>query len=299
MENTNEKAVVTAQKNISDKVLAKINEFQKAGALTLPKDYSPENSLKAAFLILSETKDSNKQLVLQSCSEASIANTLLDMVVRGLSPLKKQYYFIPYGGKLQGQPSYFGNMATAKRVSKVKDIHANVIYTDDIFEYEINSETGIYKIIKHESKLENIDIEKIKGAYAIVHNDDGTTYPVIMTIKQIRRSWEMGQTKGQSQAHKGFTDEMCKRTVINRACKQIINSSDDAYLFDESDKQEQAEKELEETIINNANAGEPISFAEEAQIVTDPEKPEYPEQKETFEANIEDKPTDNQPKMNF
>ena len=108
----------------------------------------------------------------------------------------------------------------------------------------------------------------------------------------------MGQTKGQSQAHKGFTDEMCKRTVINRACKQIINSSDDAYLFDESDKQERTEREAEETIENNANAGEPISFAEEAQIVTETEKPEYTEPKETFEPNVEEK-TEKQPKMQF
>ena len=128
------KDVAVVSKNISEKVLAKVTEFQKNGALTLPKDYSPENALKSAFLILSETKDSNKQLVLQSCSEASIANTLLDMVVRGLSPLKKQYYFIPYSGKLQGQPSYFGNIATAKRVNpNVKEIVANVIFNDDIF----------------------------------------------------------------------------------------------------------------------------------------------------------------------
>ena len=37
-----------------------------------------------------------------------------------------------------------------------------------------------------------------------------------------------------------LTDEMAKKTVIGRACKMIINSSDDAYLFegkhDEFDK---------------------------------------------------------------
>lgn len=279
MENNNEKTAVAVQKNISDKVLAKINEFQKAGALILPKDYSAENALKSAFLILSETKDSNKQLVLQSCSEASIANTLLDMVVRGLSPLKKQYYFIPYGGKLQGQPSYFGNIATAKRVSTVTDINANVIYNDDVFEYEINTETGKTKVLKHESKLDNIDFDAIRGAYAVVINADGSSYAVIMTMKQIRRSWEMGQTKGTSQAHKGFTDEMCKRTVINRACKQIINSSDDGYLFDETEKQNNNEPDSEDIIAQNANKGEEISFADEAEIIS--EHKEEPQHQET------------------
>ena len=46
------KDVAVVSKNISEKVLAKVTEFQKNGALTLPKDYSPENALKSAFLIL-------------------------------------------------------------------------------------------------------------------------------------------------------------------------------------------------------------------------------------------------------
>ena len=53
-----------------------------------------------------------------------------------------------------------------------------------------------------------------------------------MTIAQIKKAWQQGATKGNSPAHQNFTDEMCKRTVIGRACKMAINSSDDAWLFD-------------------------------------------------------------------
>ena len=66
-----------------------------------------------------------------------------------------------------------------------------------------------------------------------------------MSISQIKSAWGQGATKGSSPAHKNFTDEMAKKTVIGRACKMIINSSDDAYLFegknDEFDKPDSLE----------------------------------------------------------
>ena len=53
-----------------------------------------------------------------------------------------------------------------------------------------------------------------------------------MTLAQIKAAWQQGATKGQSPAHKNFPAEMCKKTVIGRACKMVINSSDDAWLYD-------------------------------------------------------------------
>ena len=104
MDTKNTPAVV--EKNIADSVLAKITDFQRDKVLSLPKDYSPENALKSAFLILQETVDRDKKPVLTACTRESIASCLLDMVVQGLSPMKKQCYFIAYGNKLQMSRSY-------------------------------------------------------------------------------------------------------------------------------------------------------------------------------------------------
>lgn len=64
---------------------------------------------------------------MEVCSRESIANSLLDMVVQGLSPAKTQCYFIVYGNQLQLNRSYFGTQAVLKRLTNVKDIWANVI----------------------------------------------------------------------------------------------------------------------------------------------------------------------------
>jgi recombination protein RecT len=219
--------------NISDQVLARIEQLQGDGGLRLPANYSVENHMKSAWLVLQATTDRNGKRALDVCTKGSIANALFDMVLQGLSVSKKQGNFIVYGNSLEFQRSYFGTMALAKRAGGIKgEPVANVIYEGDEFIYMIDPKTGRKSIVKHEQKLENIDNNKIVGAYAIVTYADGTTEVTIMSMAQIRAAWNQGATKGNSPAHKNFTDEMAKKTVIGRACKAVINSSDDAWLYE-------------------------------------------------------------------
>ena len=229
---TQSKAIAKFE-NISEQVLNKIEKFQADGGLTLPANYSVENHMKSAWLILQSTKDRNDRPALEICTKDSIANALFDMVLQGLAVSKNQGYFIVYGNKLEFQRSYFGTVALAKRTGGIKkEPVANVIYEGDEFVYSIDPNTARIQIIKHEQKIENIDNNKIKAAYALVTLGDGTTQVTIMSIQQIRAAWQQGATKGNSPAHKNFAEEMAKKTVIGRACKMIINSSDDAWLYE-------------------------------------------------------------------
>lgn len=275
------KAVATTQeRNITDKVLSRVKSLEGKGELKIPANYSPENALKSAYLILSETLDRDKKPVLQSCSEPSIANTLLDMVVQGLSPAKKQCYFIPYGGKLQLSRSYLGTVAVTKRLKGVKDVKAHVIYEGDEFEQEYDIDTATLKITKFNPKFENIDITKIKGAFAVVIGENGPIHTEVMNINQIKKAWGQGAAKGNSGAHTNFTDEMAKKTVINRACKMFANTSDDSDLlieafnnsdektYDEKDIVETTNYEVKEEIKEKANS-KPIDIApeQEAKVI--------------------------------
>ena len=212
--------------------MLRVKDLEETGGLMFPKSYSAANQIKAAWFVLQETKDRNGKPALEVCNKNSIANAVLDMVIQGLSVSKKQGYFIVYGDKLEFQRSYFGTVALAKQCGMQGNPVANIIYEGDDFEYRINTDTGLTSIVKHEQKFENVDISKIKGAYAIVTMPDGQRQVTIMSIAQIRTAWGQGATKGASPVHKNFTDEMAKKTVIGRACKMIINSSDDACLFD-------------------------------------------------------------------
>ncbi|WP_404988131.1 recombinase RecT [Clostridium culturomicium] len=283
------KAVTVQEKNITEKTLERIKTLEKSGDLTFPQNYNYGNAIKSAYLILSETKDKSGKPVLQTCSQASIANALLDMTIQGLSPAKKQCYFIPYGNQLQLSKSYLGNIAATKRLKGVKNVYANCIYEKDEFSYTIDLETGLKKITKHEQSFENIDLNKIKGAYAVVVMEDGNNYVEVMNINQIKNAWNMGAAKGGSKAHTNFSDEMAKKTVINRACKNFVNTSDDSDILIESinrtneyreeDIIENVQAEVKEEIKENANkevldipfAEEPTQEVVEAEVVSEEE----------------------------
>jgi recombination protein RecT len=234
-------------------VLAKVAQFTSEGGLKLPENYSAENSLRSAFLILQETVDMNKRPALEVCTKESIANALLDTVLQGLSPLKKQCYYVVYGNKLIMQRSYMGTMAVAKRVANIKETVAIAIYEGDVFEYSFDFQTGRKNITKHEQKFENIKPQKVKGAYAIAIYNDGTTDAEVMNMDQIRVSWEMGKAKGNSPAHLKFPDEMAKKTVVSRLLKTKIGSSDDSDLFDEIEIIDSTAVYVENEITQNAN----------------------------------------------
>ncbi|AIQ59718.1 recombinase RecT [Paenibacillus borealis] len=217
--------VAIIQKDITDDVNRSLTRLQDDG-LILPMNYNASNALKSAFFKLQEVQDKNGKPALEVCSRESVANALLDMVVQGLSPAKTQCYFIVYGSKLQLNRSYFGTQAVLKRLSNVKDIWANVIYKGDVFEYEVAG--GREKLVKHETSFENRDNE-ILGVYAVVKSVDDEEILTVMTKKEVDASWS--QSKTSQSVHKKFPQEMAKRTVINRAAKAYINTSDDSDLL--------------------------------------------------------------------
>ncbi|PFI93379.1 recombinase RecT [Priestia megaterium] len=253
---TNQLAMV--KKDTVDVVAAKVKEFQESGELHFPAFYSPENSMKSAWLILQNTQDRNKRPALEVCTKDSIANALLDMVVQGLNPAKKQGYFIVYGNQLTFQRSYFGTMAVTKRVAKAKSIDAAVIYEGDSVDYEIIN--GRIANLKHKQQFGNIDKEKIIGAYATIVLPEDEVYIELMTIAEIRQAWSKAQfwSKGQDKEKEGtthdeFKQEMAKKTVINRACKKFLNSSDDESIMMKHINKEDEEIEAQQEIDENAN----------------------------------------------
>jgi len=206
----------------------------------LPPNYSAENAMRSAWLILGETKDASKAPVLTTCTRDSVANALFNMVTQGLSPAKHQCAFIARGNKLTMQRQYAGSIALARRFGGMKDIKAGTIYEGDEFEYEIIPETGRRRVVKHLQKMENIqdDITKIKGVYAVATFNDGTTDMLPMGVAQVRKSWSQGELGGKGPAHTNFPSSMAEKTVINKFCKLIIDSSDDAVLFTGNDDDE-------------------------------------------------------------
>ena len=265
---------VSYKNKITSSVLNRISALQKGG-ITVPKGFNADNQIYLAFLKLSAMTDQKTgKPILSMVTPQSVANAMLTMCLKGLSMEKGQCTFIKYGNEVQFQQEYHGTIALAKRYG-AGDPQAQVIYEGDEFEFEINPKTGKKTVTKHIQKLENIRNDKIVGAWCLVPYADHPEWDPkveVMTFDEIKRSWMQGATKGESPAHRNFPQEMAKKTVIGRACKLFVSTSDDAGVYGTDDSPEWQETEG------------PAANTKEAVFT---ELPQAPEPEQVKEAEVE------------
>lgn len=206
-------ANTSGQQTIANAVTKDFEELVKNQHYAVPKDYNVANALQGAVLTIGNDRN------LATANLDSIRKVLFDMCIQGLSVSKNQCYFIKYGNDLQMQRSYFGTQTILKRLPEIADIKAQVVHEGDKF--EIDYVDGELTVTEHKTKFENLDNDLI-AAYAVITDNDGKKQYEVMTKKMIDVSWSQAKTKNVQQK---FGSEMAKRTVINRAAKNIINTS--------------------------------------------------------------------------
>lgn len=258
--------LIKMQKGITEAVGKRIKVLENEG-LALPEQYSAKNALSSAFFTL------QKVYGIEKATQESIANALLDMVTQGLSPAKTQCYFIVYGNELQMQRSYFGTVAALKRLSNVNKVRAEVIHQGDVFEIGSNEDMEMV-VTKFEPKFENMN-KPIIGAFAMIKSEDGSINYTVMTKEEIDKSWQQSRNKN-NKVQQNFGQEMAKRTVLNRAAKMFINTSDDSDLLtgaiNNTTENEFEREEPKEIQVQEKQADDLIKKAIQ--------KPEEPEQKQ-------------------
>jgi len=246
---------------IREAVLEKVSQAIHNKRLVIPDNYNVNNAIGWVLLQLPKMTDRQGNRIIDNVKVNSIVKAVFEMIVQGLDPIKNQVCFIPYKGKLVCQRTYFGNVAVLRRARQdFKDIYATVVYQDDVFEYSIQN--GRKVVIQHKQKLQNIDKDKIIGAYAVaIDKNDCVINTEIMTLNEILTSWSMStktlfDDNGNliSETHIYFAQEMCKRTVINRLVKFLLNSSienevDESIIIpdikdDDKEFEEEDEKDL-------------------------------------------------------
>ena len=156
-------------------------------------------------------------------------------------------YLVPYGKKAQFQPSYKGYVHIAKRDPDVDNIQSVIVYTDDVFSFDIGDNK-----IKHVPDLDSDNYandESIKFIYAKVRFKSGSgraSMFEVMTKKQVDKIKDSAKQKFIWNTHYG---EMARKTVIKRLCKHA--QLGDIAVFDEVDNANEQNK-----IINVTPEGE-------------------------------------------
>ena len=185
---------------------------------------------------------------IENVSLASVYQALNEYINKNYDISRNQCALIVYDGKLKLQRQYKGTKALAKQVDKtIVEIYSSAIYKGDVVNIKkIMGRT----IIDHQTKFENIKDSNVIGAYAtVVRNIDGKLEEdnEIMTIEQITQSWSMSKT-GMN-VHKKFPSQMSRKTVLNKLCGDIVDSSPNKPTdYDVSYEEDEEEKELNSAI---------------------------------------------------
>lgn len=198
-------AVATIEEgSIADQVLHRVTTMEAANELTLPDGYHVGNALKSAWLYIQSIKDKADRPATQTCTRASIANCLLEMVIRGEHPMH-HCYFIPTGNQLTFWEKYTGKLMRAKRDTDIKSVNAQVVYKGDEFTYTVD-EDGRYQLVSHKTSIQNMTPANIVAAYAVVIMRDGSRHIEVMTLGHDPLSLGTGSGQGQqrrpSQLHR-------------------------------------------------------------------------------------------------
>lgn len=252
------------QSKVEEIALDKIREYQELG-LVLPPNFNPANSLKKARFILNDMKVNGKP-VLSVCSQASIVQCLLESVTKGLSYDENQIYFIPRNGVMTNMESVYGRIVRAKRASKNYKPIVGYVHEDDVFEFGTDVETGVLKIHKHETKLENLD-KPIIAAYAYVTDNDGNTEVTIMTKREWLTSWK--KSANGCAVAKEFEKDMIFRTIVKKSTKSLVNSNINNFgIMQGSENEDDAPLAGDYKYDANSNDnGEKYEDFEEAEVI--------------------------------
>ncbi len=219
-------SIAEISKEVQESVTASVTALVENEKMTLPQGYSVSNAIRKAILVITnDVKSKDGVPAIKFCKKGSIAQSILDMVVQGLMPERKQGYFIVYGDSLTFQRSYFGTVAALKRAApEVYKVVAGVIYEKDTPEYSVTKFNQTYVSALIADPLN--DRGKPVGGYCTIYDRDANVLDgVVMKWEQIQTSWHQSRNFKQGGVHDKFPEEMAKRTLISRACKMMLNTS--------------------------------------------------------------------------
>ena len=229
-------------------VLKERLESVKSG---LPADLNIQRYVNNAVALM----NSNDQLqdFARMYGVGQIVSGLMRGAYLGLDAMLKEYYLIPYEAKLDFRIDYRGEQKLVKKYSirPVKEIYAKVVRKGDEFiEKIVNGVPTIdfYPLPFNESP--------VIGAFAVCLFEDGGIAYEVMTLDELNACEAKSKKSG---AWRDFPNEMRKKSVIRRLCKQMeidFETPEQLEIFNEDMGMDFSKKDIKEEVAENANSEE-------------------------------------------
>lgn len=222
----------TKQMTIRDHLQS--SEFIAELAKALPSHMKPERMARIALTAMTRTP------MLAECTQPSFFRCLMDLSQWGLEPDGRRAHLIPFRDNKKGTVEctlildYKGLVELAYRSGIVKNIHADVVRSGDIFEYSL----GIVE--KHTPWAFRTDADRptiagdIIAAYCIVQLKGDATKCEVLTKDEVD-SVRKRSKASQSGPWVSDYNEMAKKTAFRRVSKWLPLSAEIQDAFERDD----------------------------------------------------------------
>lgn len=189
----------------------------------LPKDFNKSRFAQNSVALIKDYKANTGNDLIKEFGINEVMAGLFKGAFLGLDFFTKECYLIPYKNYKQGtktlnfQIDYRGAKKLAKKyaVNPVKEISAEVVREGDTFKKWI--EDGVTRFT---FEPEPFNQGNVIGAFAYCVFEDGGTLVDVMNLAELETTRSKSKAKN-SGAWNDFTNEMYKKTVLHRLCKQI------------------------------------------------------------------------------
>ncbi len=193
-------------------------------AKALPNVITPERFTRLALSAISGNR------ALATCTQESFLGAMMTAASLGLEPNTPlgQAYLIPYGGKVQFQLGYHGEMDLFYR-SGGRSITAEAVHANDEFAFEL----GLEPKLMHKPCMG--DRGEVIAYYATFHTQDGGYGFKVMSIEDLLQHRKKYSKATNSPWDSNF-DAMAKKTCIKQALKFAPKSTEmqRALSYDEA-----------------------------------------------------------------
>ena len=170
-------------------------------------------------IVINEVKKSDKMQQAFLNDPSSLFASILLCAELGLNPSADvgEFYFLPFGKKITPILGYKGVINLILRSGEVSKIWSEIVYEDDVFDYEL----GLEPKLIHKPNLEKPN-KNVKYVYAVAKLINGETMFKVMSKKEIMEIVAMSKYPnslyGSSKDPQGW---MYKKTVIKQLSKTL------------------------------------------------------------------------------
>jgi len=223
--------------------LAVLDNFDKDKIKSLlPASVSAEVFIEKAKqgILTSQMKDK-----LLAADQQTLFNAVCKAAQAGINIDNHEGVLIPYGDQVNFIPMYHGLVNVAVNSGAAKKIYAEVVYSNDEFKYQSNSD----QLPEHTVDWFG-DRGEPKGAFAVAVTED-EPYVAILTKEKIMAVAADTRNKEKYQVGKGHWQEWWKKTAIRNLIKQLPNKPIELSVAESADNDQ---FKFKKEIASNAGA---------------------------------------------